>query len=492
MISPPEINLTSIAPELFIACSAIALFLLDAVIGRDKIYRLAAPFSLAVIVVACFLINTQGRAAATAPVGAFAGMIVLDGFAVYFNYLIAMAAAGTIVMSRRFADGFELNHTEFYVLILFSTVGMMLMAAAADLLSLFLALEIMSISIYILVGFVRSKKEAHEASFKYFTLGAFASALFVFGSALVYGQVGSTQIAALGDMLQRGSADPLLLMGIALILGAFFFKVSGAPFHMWTPDVYQAAPLPVTGFMSVGVKIAAFAGLVRIMATTMDRAGSGIACALYVLALLTLLIGNLAALPQRNLKRLLAYSSIAHVGYMVLALLPESPLGFGSILFYLFTYLIVNLGVFAILIAFSSQDRECATLDDIRGLGRRHPFVAVFVGVLVFSLAGIPPTAGFMGKLALFSAAVKGGYIGLTVVAVLASAVSLFYYLKILVAMLSAAEPGHGAPAAEDRGPCIDFWAVCVGGAAAAIVLIVGILPGSIIEWSSVSALTLF
>jgi NADH-quinone oxidoreductase subunit N len=282
----------------------------------------------------------------------------------------------------------------------------------------------------------------------------------------------------------------LLLLGIALVLAAFFFKVSGVPFHMWTPDVYQAAPLPITGFMATGVKIAAFAGLIRFLVSSHNMAGPGLEKALYVLALLTLLLGSMAALPQRNLKRLLAYSSITHVGYMVMAILPGSISGYGSVLFYLFTYLMVNVGLFSILICFSRQGWECATLDDLKGLGRQYPYMALLVGIFIFSLAGIPPTAGFMGKLTLFYAAVQGGYIGLTVIAVLTSAISLFYYLKILITMVSRNAEGTLCESARSFVP--NPRPALIGGIAAAAIMIVGILPGSFINWAAHAARGLF
>jgi len=504
MISPPAVNIIAIVPELVIACSAIVLILLAALVDKDKISSAsgagvtgwAGVYSLLVLLASVFFIHFQNGSISSGALTTFSGMIILDRFAIYCNYLIALAAIAVVLMSLRYDAEFDLKEIEFYILILFCTVGMMLMASAGDLLALFIALEIMSLSIYVLVGFVRAKNEAHEAAFKYFTLGAFASAIFVFGSALIYGQVGSTRLADIASAPCPAAHSPLLMLGIAMILAAFFFKVSGVPFHMWTPDVYQAAPMPITGFMATGVKIAAFAGLIRFLVSSHAVAGPGLEKALYVLAMMTLLLGSMAALSQRNLKRLLAYSSITHVGYMVMALLPGSPSGYGSVLFYLLTYLIVNVGLFSILICFSRKGAECATFDDLKGLGRQHPYMALLVGIFIFSLAGIPPTAGFMGKLTLFYAAVQGGYIGLTVLAVLTSAISLFYYLKILMAMFS--ESAEGTPSASGAGveaphTCpLNPLAVLIAGIAAAAVMIIGILPGSFINWAAQAAGVLF
>jgi NADH-quinone oxidoreductase subunit N len=363
---------------------------------------------------------------------------------------------------------------------------MMLMGSATDLLSIFIALEIMSIPIYVLVGFKRDSLRAREASFKYFILGAVSSGIFVYGAALVYGGVGTTNITVIAEKLVTGIIlrNPVFLLGAAFVICGFLFKVSAVPFHMWTPDVYEGANLPITAYMSVGVKAAAFSAFVRFAVSDLTASGDTWIVAIAVIAVATMILGNTAALAQNNLKRLFAYSSIAHVGYILVALIAGSEYGVASILFYLLIYVVTNLGIFSFLIYFSKKEKECESMGDLAGLGYGHPIMAVSMGIFLFSLAGIPPTGGFMGKLFLFIAAVEGGYVGLVVVAVIASGVSVYYYLRVMMALF---EKGKGK-AKEIKNPYAGFVVIL----AALITLYLGIMPGHFMELARFCAGVLF
>jgi len=481
-IVTPDVQLIALAPEIVLIIVAFLMLFFGPLVGGPKTKggpKVGGVVSLLALT-AAFLVNLYIGQDEIVTLG---GMIVKDTFSLYFNALVIIAAVFSIIISFGYIDKFAIKEGEFYLLILFSTVGMMLMGSSTDLLSIFLALELMSIPIYVLVGFRKENLRAREASFKYFILGAVSSGIFVYGAALVYGSLGTTNLTEIAEAL-GSNITPLFLLGSAFIISGFLFKISAVPFHMWTPDVYEGANLPITAYMSVGVKAAAFSAFLRFAVVDLANSGDSWVLAIAFVAVATMALGNTAALAQNNLKRLLAYSSIAHVGYILVALIAGSEYGISSILFYLFIYIVVNLGIFSLLVYFSKDAKECETMDDLAGLGYAHPLMAVCMGIFLFSLAGIPPTGGFMGKLFLFIAAVKEGYVWLVVVAVIASGVSVYYYLKVMMALFAK---GKGK-AQKIKNP----FAALVVVIAAIITIYLGVMPGHFMELARLCAAALF
>jgi NADH-quinone oxidoreductase subunit N len=332
----------------------------------------------------------------------------------------------------------ECNHGELYPLILFTVVGMMLMASGTDLMTIFLGLEVMSVSLYVLAGFNRANRKSNEAGLKYFLLGAFSTGFLLYGMALTYGATGTTRIATIAvqvGQMSLPSANIMLLSGMLLMITGFAFKVAAVPFHMWTPDVYEGAPTPMTAFMSAGPKAAGFAAALRILLVAFPTMVADWSQLFWILAVLTMTVGNITALRQDNIKRMLAYSSIAHAGYCLVGFASGNPTGTAGILFYMLSYTFMNIGAFAIIILVGKKGESNGNVSDFTGFGFKHPVLAVAMTVFLFSLAGIPPTAGFIGKFYLFSGAVQQGYIWLAIIGVLNSAASVYYYLRVMVFM---------------------------------------------------------
>ena len=362
----------------------------------------------------------------------FSGALVVDNFTAFFYLMILIASAITVLMSLDYVADQALPGAEYYGLVLFATVGMMLMAAAGDLIIIFLGLETMSLSVYILAGLARSEERSNEAALKYFLLGAFSTGFLLYGIALIYGATGTIKLNGISAHIGH---SPLLLLGTGLLLIGFGFKVAAVPFHMWTPDVYEGAPTSVTAFMAVGVKLAAFAAFLRVFLVHLLGIQSGWAAVLWVLAALTMTAGNIIALRQTNMKRLLAYSAIANAGYIMVAMTAGNSAAGSSILYYLLSYAFTNLGAFAILIALARRGAPNDSISDLRGLGVREPALAAGMEILLLSLVGVPPLAGFVGKFYLFSAALSAGYVWLLIIAVLNSVVSAYYYIRPIIAM---------------------------------------------------------
>jgi NADH-quinone oxidoreductase subunit N len=325
---------------------------------------------------------------------------------------------------------------EYFVLILFASAGMMFMVSANHLLVIFLGLETLSISIYILAGLHPTNPRSQESALKYLLLGGFSSGIFVYGAALTYGAAGSLSLAEMAKYFQAGNINLLAKVGMGLLLVGFSFKIAAVPFHMWTPDVYEGAPTPLTGFMSVGVKAAAFAAFVRVFFESLLPLQANWSMILWVLAAVTMIVGNVAALVQENIKRMLAYSSIAHAGYILIGMVAGNEAGgMSALLYYLLAYTFTNLGAFAVVALVGREGEANVMIDDYRGLAKLHPLLALTMSIFLFSLAGIPPTAGFVGKFTIFSAAVNAGYIWLVVIGVLTSAASVFYYFRVIMRM---------------------------------------------------------
>ena len=379
------------------------------------------------------------------PTVLFNGMMVVDRYSLFFNIVFLGTCLLTVVSSLKYLDQESIQYPEYYLLLLFSVIGMMFMTAALDLVVLFICLEIMSLGVYSLVAFRRTDRRCNEAAMKYFVLGGVASAVLLYGAALLYGVTGSTNIREILAFTSghAGANQTLFVLGAWLVIAGFLFKVASVPFHMWMPDVYEGAPLPVTGFMTTALKAAAFATFVRVFISMGYGKGEltlpehAIHDVLWVCAVLTMIVGNVVALTQTNLKRMLAYSSIAHTGYLLVGMVAggHSESGFTPVAVYLVTYAVMNLGAFLILTLMSSKGDGGMTLHDLSGASKKHPWMAFSMAVFLFSMAGMPPTAGFVAKYLLFSSAVQSGEIMLVVISVLCSAVSVYYYLRVLVFM---------------------------------------------------------
>jgi NADH-quinone oxidoreductase subunit N len=368
---------------------------------------------------------------------AFRGSLVADDYAVFFEAVIIIATAVTVGMSFEYAADARLAGAEYYALVLFAALGMMLMAAAGDLIIIFLGLETMSLAVYALAGFVRGDPKSSEAAIKYFLLGAFSTGFLLYGIALIYGATGTIRLEPIRASLTTGiAANPLLLLGLGMMLIGFGFKVAAVPFHMWTPDAYEGAPTPITAFMAVGVKLAAFAGFLRIFMANLGAVSSEWTAVLWILAVLTMTAGNVIALVQNNIKRMLAYSAIAHAGYVIVGMAagPGHDAG-GAILYYLLGYAFTNLAAFAVVVALERGAEPHDQIADYRGLAREHPGLAAAMALCLLSLTGVPPLAGFVGKFYIFAAALNAGLVWLVVIAVLNSVVSTYYYVGVIVAM---------------------------------------------------------
>jgi NADH-quinone oxidoreductase subunit N len=403
---------------------------------------------------------------------AFGGALAVDGFSAFFQLTILIAAAFTILMSLDYASDNHLAGAEYYSLLLFSTVGMMLMAAAGDLIVIFLGLETMSLAVYVLAGLRRRDPRSNEAAIKYFLLGAFSTGFLLYGIALIYGATGSIKLDAIRSALSAPmTSNPLLRLGLAMLLVGFGFKVAAVPFHMWTPDVYEGAPTPITAFMAVGVKLGAFAGFVRIFLVGFLPVSGQWSSALWVVAALTMTTGNVIAVVQTNIKRMLAYSAIAHAGYVLVGMIAASPEGGAAVLYYLLTYAFTTLGAFAIVVALERRQLAGDLIADYRGLSNRSPALAAAMAVFLLSFTGVPPLAGFMGKFYIFSAALRQGYTYLVVIAVINSVIAAFYYISVTVAMYM--EEGGVQPTPMTRKPAL----VAAIGLSAIATVLVGIYP---------------
>jgi NADH-quinone oxidoreductase subunit N len=378
-------------------------------------------------------------------VSGLSGMVVLDGMAAFISAVGLIAALLSVCASLNYNRDRGIERGEYYALLLFSTSGIMLMAQAANLIVVFLGLELLSIPLYILAGFAHPQLESEEAAIKYFLLGAFATGFLVYGIALMYGATGTTDIAQLAEVAQTGRNATLLLVGAGLLIVGLGFKVSAAPFHIWVPDVYEGAPTPVAGFMSVGVKAAGFAALLRVFLVGLHAVQTDWIPVLAILSALTMIVGNIVALSQTNLKRMLAYSSIAHAGYMLMGLAAGNQAGLSAVMFYLLTYTFTNVGAFAVLAVMAGRQGEDQTFHQYAGLARKHPWLTAAMSLFMLSLTGIPPTGGFFGKYYLFMAAVSGHLGWLAILGVLTSVISAFFYLRVIVDM-TMREPEREMP----------------------------------------------
>jgi len=425
-------GLTSFLPAILVGVFALLVLMLDLFSPRDQRANVGV-ITLIGVALALWatlrLWGTQGEL--------FGGMILIDSASLFFQGILLVVAFMTILLSIQYVVQEELELGEYYALILFATLGAMLMGAGGDLLILFLGLEILSLAQYILAGMRHGMLKSSESAMKYFLLGAFATGFLLYGISLLYGATGTTDLRRIAAAVaERGLAGhPLLTLGMGLLLVGFGFKIASVPFHMWTPDVYEGAPTSVTAFMSTGVKAAGFAALARVLLMALGSLQGEWAPILWWIAVLTMTVGNIAAIAQQNMKRMLAYSSIAHAGYLLIALVAGQQAGFASLLYYLLAYAFMNLGAFAVVVALERRHDRYLQLADYAGVGFRYPILGLSMALFMFSLSGLPPTAGFMAKFYVFSAAVEQGYIGLAIIGVLNSLISIYYYLRPIVLM---------------------------------------------------------
>ena len=468
----PTVNLAAIGPELALTVGALILLLLS--LGR---YRRSTGLLLAVALGSLAVAFALVIAAWKAPVEAFAGSVALDRFAVGFSLAILSAATLTVLLSLNELERSYLLLADYYGLVLFATVGMLFLASATSLVMVFVGLETLSISLYVLAGQRRTQASSLEAALKYFLLGAFATGFFLYGVALIYGATGTLQLREIGTYVGTHGifGSQLFAFGVLLLLIGFGFKIAVVPFHMWTPDVYQGAPTPVSGFMAAGSKAAAFAALVRIVFVAVGPTVVNWTALLWVLAVLTMFVGNVLAVVQDNVKRMLAYSSIAHAGYILVAIVAANDLTNSSVIFYVLTYTFMNVGAFGVLSALASRDKEALDVHELSGVGYQKPLLGLAMAIFMFSLAGVPPTAGFMAKFYVFSAAVKAGYIWLAILGVVAAMISVYYYLRVVV-YLYMREPDGETTAWPRLVPAVG---VALGVAVLAI-LGMGVWPGSV------------
>ena len=432
MIPAPNISWLAVLPLLIVTGTAMLVLVADLWMeGPDReALGWIGLLGLAVAAIAAIALwNTR--------ISTFSDTIVADRYGLFFTLLFAVGSGLTLLMSMNYLEQTDIRTGDYYALILFSTVGMVLMATATDLIVIFLGLEVMSIAAYALAGISKGQLRSNEAALKYFLLGAFATGFLLFGIALLYGATASTALGPIAQAVGRAGVEqrPLVIAGMALLIVGFGFKVAAAPFHVWTPDVYEGAPTAVTAFMAVGIKAAAFAAFARVFMHTLAMLSADWSAVLWMLAVLTMTVGNVTALLQRNIKRMLAYSSIAHAGYVLVGMVSGGELGGSAVLFYLIAYTLMTLGAFTVVIAIGRRGEPNENLDDYAGVGFRQPFLGVAMLVFMLSLAGIPPLAGFVAKFYIFSAAVKSGNIGLAVIGVLNSVVSVYYYVGVLVKM---------------------------------------------------------
>jgi NADH-quinone oxidoreductase subunit N len=495
-INPSEFWL--IAPELIVTLFACLALVVD-IVAPSKRGRWTAFFCLAGLTLATVSTGMLYREFHGTERFAFYRMLVVDDFALFFKFLLLISAALTIVISIRFFDVEEQQHGEYYALILFATLGMMFMAAGTDLMSLYISLELMAISIYVLVGFSRGNRKSNEAAIKYFLLGAFSSAILLYGISLFYGATASTNLYDLNTQLAPLVAPEnpiryMLLVALVLLAAGMCFKIAAVPFHMWAPDAYEGAATPVTAFMSVAVKTASFAmfarifldglGVMRYLPGAEGRGLPGWALILGVIAGITIVWGNVAATTQRNIKRLLAYSSIGHAGYVLLGLVAGNRTGYTGVLIYLMVYTFMNLGAWAVIITLRRKGIAADQVDDFAGLIHKAPALAVFMLVFLLALAGIPPTAGFIGKYYIFLGLIEAGSVEsnswmyvLAFIAVVMTVVSVYYYYAIVKAMFLTE-----VKTAEAIEPTRAQWLVAA--AAFALTIGIGILPQFFIDRS--------
>jgi len=476
-----------ILPELVLTAGALLVLIADVALSRSSRPGKTTPHGgalawLTLAVIGATLASLVPFAGTRVEVAH--GLIAVDRFALFFKIVFLTAAAMTVLMSIRYLEVEGAAPGEYYFLVLCATLGMMIMAGGIDLITIFIGLETMAISFYILTGFIKPNQRSNEAAIKYFLLGAFSLGILLYGMSIMYGLSGTTALRVMAPVFIGQERDPRLVLAVILVVAGVGFKIAAVPFHMWAPDVYEGAPTPITAFLSVGSKAASFAMLLRIFLEGLPSSSPDWKVLFAVLSVVTMTVGNLAALTQTNIKRMLAYSSIAHAGYMLMGVVAGTSRGVAAMLIYILVYSFMQLGAFAVVVLLRRRDVVGDELKDFSGLSFRSPFAAFAMLLFMLSLGGIPPTAGFMGKFWLFGAAIDAGYVWLAVIAVLNSAISLYYYIRLVVFMYLKKEAMGSEPIA---GPSLTF-ALAV---AVAATIVLGIYPRLLFEVAEASARTL-
>ncbi len=474
ILIPESIDLIALAPVIVLSVFAMMVLVVDLFGGRNK--------TLLVFISLVGLLMTAISAFAKNPIPAYSfnDSYIVDHLSLFFICIFTISSALAILLSVEYNEREGIRAGEYYALILFCTVGMILLASSTDMIMIFLGIEIVSICLYVLAGIRRDNLRSNEAALKYFLLGAFATGFLLYGMTMVYGSTGHTNLFKIAEVVQNPSAqsNPLLLMGLVLLIIGFGFKIASVPFHMWAPDVYQGAPTPITAFMAVGPKAAAFAAFFRVFAETFPEMAPSWEILLSTIAVLSMFFGNLGAIMQTNIKRMLAFSSISHAGYILIAVIAKNSLGASSLLFYMLAYAFTTFGIFGIIILLGRKGEENLEIENYSGLAFRHPILALSMTVFLLSLGGLPPFAGFIAKFYIFSAAIQEGLVTLVIIAVLNSAISFYYYLKVVVFMYMK------EPEAEFKISLtpLTLFVVFIG---VTVTISLGIFPGSIIALAS-------
>ena len=489
LIHPPT------ATELMLASPLILVFMVALAIMLIEAWARPASKTIFWMLGVGGLLGAGGLTAivhgmSNAPVDDFHGMLRIDHYGVFFQVCTITAGLLSLLISDGYLERVGVRVGEYYALVLFGVMGMMLMASANDLMMVFIALEVMSIAMYVLCALKRGDPKSVESGFKYFILGAFSSGVLLYGISFIFGAIGSTSLDALSEWFAANHDVPsnaLMVVGIALVIVGFGFKVASVPFHMWAPDVYQGAPVSVTALMASGVKAASFAAFGRVMLGTVGEHAVVWHGALWWMAALTMLVGNIGALVQDDLKRVLAYSSIAHAGYLLMAFVAIGPggvaasPGLASLLFYMLSYTFMNAGAFAVLSMFTKDGGDDTRIERLSGLGHSHPWIAAGLSICLLSLAGIPPTMGFVGKFYLFSAALQAGERNLAIIGAISAAIGVYYYIRPMIYMYM--HDGHPAVTVDRR-------AAFAVGICAAVMVVVGLVPSGVLDWAQESLLS--
>ncbi|MDA8104789.1 MAG: NADH-quinone oxidoreductase subunit N [Nitrospiraceae bacterium] len=465
-------DLRPLTPEILMTVLSLLILLSDLVIKRKETIALLSI--LGIVAVAFTFRDSLGVT--------FNGMFISDGYSRFFGIIFVLNVILTVLISVKYIGIERVNFGEYYSLILFSTLGMMIMASAGDLIVLYLGLELMALSTYILAGFIRYDIKSNEAAMKYFLLGAFASAFLLYGTSMIYGLTGTTNIRAIaGYILLHGlMGNPALTLAMALFVVAFSFKIAAVPFHMWAPDAYEGAPTSITAFMSVGPKAAGFAVMGRVLLDGLYPIKPEWSAVLIPIAILTMGVGNIVALSQTNIKRMLAYSSIAHAGYALLGVIAGTADGLASVMNYMLIYAFMNIGAFAVIIMLRTEGFKGDNITDYEGLSKTHPVLSALMLVFMFSLTGIPPTAGFMGKFYLFMSAVNAGYTWVVIIAVIFSAISAYFYLRIVMYMYMK-EPKQEVAISTSPSMSLALAITLFG------VIAIGVLPASVVHLARIA-----
>ncbi len=477
--APPLSDILALWPEIILTAAGCLILLFDVVTNRQQ-KRLLGWATLWVVVGVLILMYFMPAPGTSV----FSGMFLADGYATFFRVLCLMSTALTVLISLRYLDDESSQHGEYYALLLFAAVGMMCMAGGGDLITIYLGLELMSLSTYVLAGFIHRDVGSTEAAMKYFLMGAFTSGILLYGLALLYGLTGTTSLEGVAQGLAGLSLDnPALILAVVFVVAGFGFKVAAVPFHMWAPDAYEGAPTSVTAYMSSAIKAAAFAGLARVFIMAMFPTAEHWATLWGVIAALTMILGNVVAIAQTSLKRMLAYSSISHAGYVLLGIIAAASdgmkeIGLSSAMFYVFVYTFTTMGTFSMIILLSHRGFRGDQISDFAGLQRTHPLQAMVYVVFFLSLAGIPPTAGFVGKLFVFRAAIEAGYVVLAIIGVLTSAIAAYYYFMVIKAMFMDERTGPEPELSTSRPLAVGLIVMVVA------TVLLGIFPNVLINFA--------